>query len=878
MYKRRSAILILIFLLIIPIPVFANEHFITSSENWLDGWTYRKICNITGSSGAGTDYQVMVKAHYSEVFSPSLNYSTNWADKAHQGVATDGIYVYTTNSTMISKYQKDGTFIDSKDTTPDRTYSAIGDLCYYGNYLYVVDHNGGHPAHQKAMQYLASDLSYVATHDLEDYYSDDSGSANIAYGNGYFWTLSDWISPDTSFEVHRYSLSWTYEENWTVEAFSISGDYRYQGFDWIGEDYIITVPHEGATDYIDFYYFDGLAFSQYTRLERPEWTGEDSSTYEACQGVAVEIDGGTTYVWFASRNNTALTQQGEVGKYILTTSGDDNEVGLNGKCQADFDDVRFTDNDGITLLDHWRESYTVSDSATFWIQVQDSLSVDAAIYIYYGNSEVSTASNGDDTFDMFSDFSRHMDLDSWERYDDDEAYVYANDIAEIGSIDTVGKCEGLVYHGEFYYISTYSSSALEGWIYKINNDFEITDSLQVTDETLAHPGGMCYYKGYLYVPLAEPTEPQGWPSKINKYHAETLTFVETVITSSDYDNEHWGGVIIVGSLDRMYVANWDSEEIYVFEIDGTYITTQTDTDETWHIQDMVYIEQDGLIYGSNQYGADRNMISVWRPDGSGLIKAGEILTEDDRTSNGFTWYNDSFYVCQQPGPDEDNYFTQLEGANLALKIEANYVFNSTNIGPNIMIEARLKMGGNRRFNLGFVQTLPDTGIIVQYHNFDGDCYFYEGNDDVDCDFDFGSDIWITLGLGWIEDYCKLFKNRGSVKAINDGDITATSLKPRIKLWGTADAPIYCSWILIRNWVYSEPDSVWSGITEVFSLLTPSVLWSIDVAFIFIGIIMIPASTLFLVRGGKDDMDTDKIFYFLIFFLVGVGLIIGGITP
>ncbi|MBT0159231.1 DUF2341 domain-containing protein [Candidatus Bathyarchaeota archaeon A05DMB-2] len=74
-------------------------------------------------------------------------------------------------------------------------------------------------------------------------------------------------------------------------------------------------------------------------------------------------------------------------------------VYLGGKCRSDFGDIRFTDNDGNTLLDYWRESYTASSSAVFWIEIKDDLSVtDAIFYIYYGNAGAGTTSNFDATF------------------------------------------------------------------------------------------------------------------------------------------------------------------------------------------------------------------------------------------------------------------------------------------------------------------------------------------------------------------------------------------------------------------------------------------------------------------------------------------------
>lgn len=85
-----------------------------------------------------------------------------------------------------------------------------------------------------------------------------------------------------------------------------------------------------------------------------------------------------------------------------TSSGAICYVGTN--CQSDFDDVRFTDNDGTTLLDYYREGYT-STTAKFWIEVKDNLnSTSATIYVYYGNSSVSTTSNGPYTFWFFDDF------------------------------------------------------------------------------------------------------------------------------------------------------------------------------------------------------------------------------------------------------------------------------------------------------------------------------------------------------------------------------------------------------------------------------------------------------------------------------------------
>jgi alpha-tubulin suppressor-like RCC1 family protein len=70
--------------------------------------------------------------------------------------------------------------------------------------------------------------------------------------------------------------------------------------------------------------------------------------------------------------------------------------------QADFSDVRFTDADG-TALSHYRESYTASTSAVFWVKVPAIavLPATTTIYMYYGNDALATASNGESTFVKF---------------------------------------------------------------------------------------------------------------------------------------------------------------------------------------------------------------------------------------------------------------------------------------------------------------------------------------------------------------------------------------------------------------------------------------------------------------------------------------------
>jgi len=98
-------------------------------------------------------------------------------------------------------------------------------------------------------------------------------------------------------------------------------------------------------------------------------------------------------------------------------SGSDSgeDVYLNDKCETDFGDVRFTDNDGNTELDYWIETKVDSDVATIWVEVTDDLDDNQTIYIYYGKSAETTTSDGDNTFLFFDHFpGASLDLDKWD--------------------------------------------------------------------------------------------------------------------------------------------------------------------------------------------------------------------------------------------------------------------------------------------------------------------------------------------------------------------------------------------------------------------------------------------------------------------------------
>jgi len=141
---------------------------------------------------------------------------------------------------------------------------------------------------------------------------------------------------------------------------------------------------------------------------------------------------------------------------------------------TDFDDIRFTDNDGDTLLDHWRESYVASAYALFWVKVADNLDSDRSIFLYYGNSTVSSASNGTATFpNLYDDWTvESMQASIWDQVDALGAVSWNAAGATHG---TILKLEGGAANGRQTYDSDYTSAASFALMFRAN--IELTTNL-----------------------------------------------------------------------------------------------------------------------------------------------------------------------------------------------------------------------------------------------------------------------------------------------------------------------------------------------------------------------------------------------------------------
>lgn len=117
-----------------------------------------------------------------------------------------------------------------------------------------------------------------------------------------------------------------------------------------------------------------------------------------------------TVLLLQSHTNTVLDYQIPIIIYRSSGESTGNTVYVGTRCKSNFGDIRFK-NDAGNILPYWIEART-STYAVFWVKVDTIESTPTTVlYITYGDQSLTSASNGNDTFIFFDDFSN--DLSKW---------------------------------------------------------------------------------------------------------------------------------------------------------------------------------------------------------------------------------------------------------------------------------------------------------------------------------------------------------------------------------------------------------------------------------------------------------------------------------
>jgi len=118
------------------------------------------------------------------------------------------------------------------------------------------------------------------------------------------------------------------------------------------------------------------------------------------------LPGGWSY---RKLHTIAGSSSGDITDYqvrfkLWNTTGTDSgeNVYLGNNVTPDFRDIRFTTTDN-TVLPYWVQE-TGSNYAVVWVRIPSIPTTGTQVYLYYGNPQAVSISNGDDTFLFFDDF------------------------------------------------------------------------------------------------------------------------------------------------------------------------------------------------------------------------------------------------------------------------------------------------------------------------------------------------------------------------------------------------------------------------------------------------------------------------------------------
>jgi len=248
-----------------------------------------------------------------------------------------------------------------------------------------------------------TDMGYGTTTYASFGYNNVSRVTSITYGNSITTNFSyDNRNRITNIAIGSHlSLNYTYDNVGNIITLN-DVNYQYDELDRL----IHVQEGNNSTDYE----YDPLG----NRVEKIESTGGDppqnwmDSSWTRRKPITITNNSGNTLTNYQIK---------------LTVSYDSD-------MQPDFDDLRFTNSDGMTQLNYWIESYTASSSATVWLKIPSLPISGKTIYMYYGNAAAADASNGNAVFDFFDDFEgTSIDTTKWQV--DTSSYSVSNSILRI---------------------------------------------------------------------------------------------------------------------------------------------------------------------------------------------------------------------------------------------------------------------------------------------------------------------------------------------------------------------------------------------------------------------------------------------------------------
>ncbi|MGY5858573.1 MAG: DUF2341 domain-containing protein [Candidatus Thorarchaeota archaeon] len=472
----------------------------TSEVSWLSGWEYRKSHNITGSVGAGTNYQIQFivnrgagvdngssvycggqcRTDFGDIrFTSSdgltlldywiesiqgSNIATFWVEVLDTLDVNQTIYIYYGNEDALVASDGNATFIffdDFEGSSIDSTKWSIenpdGTATFSNSVLTLAGNDGDFRIALKSLVSAFKPVSIRFRGMLES-------TETVPQWNHIAWSHHIW-GPGTYQRAgirSKYGVNQTYvaNDNGVIGDVNLSSQYfdtfhtfdvhrLTNSFELHSDDTFVTSGNNQPDDtsvpivlycrdddytlQCDWIFMRKIIDNEPTHGEWGELEDEPLNGLNWLSGWEFRkrhlIDGSTG----AGRN-----YQIKIVVNYGTGADSSNMVFCNEYSRPDFGDIRFTDNDGIDELDYWMEVSHESENATFWVEVYDYLDYDQEIYVYFGNPDATSTSDGVETFIFFDDFEND-DFNRWNT--SDSAWSTQSSVVKHGSYAARGNAQ-----------------------------------------------------------------------------------------------------------------------------------------------------------------------------------------------------------------------------------------------------------------------------------------------------------------------------------------------------------------------------------------------------------------------------------------------------
>jgi len=198
------------------------------------------------------------------------------------------------------------------------------------------------------------------------------------------------------------------------------------------------------------------------------------------------------------------------------STGDDFHIESHSEdfpaAKNDGGDLAFTSSDETTELDFWVEKVEGSGSdktAWVWIEVSADLGTNKDIYIYYGKSDASNKSNGEDTFIEFDDFDGDsVDTDKWT------VTGTVSVSSSIATLDSHERLDGKTDYGYNYALRCLKKDSASGGVTRYSGFGLSADSVEKSVQNVStySSGGTRGFNNYRKGGKAAGVQPLGLAS------------------------------------------------------------------------------------------------------------------------------------------------------------------------------------------------------------------------------------------------------------------------------------------------------------------------------------------------------------------------------